>query len=279
MCGVQFPRTCSWGKNLLRYVLLYLVLYAGWGVLTPFLPAVLLLQGANPTQIGVILSAAIAVRLVATPAVGIMSDRLRMRRQVLAVQLGAAAVVALGYGAGRSFAALLLIGLGHAAVTGSIGPLPDAMAVPAARWANRSSTVARRLSRSGGRDYGIVRGAGAAGFIAGSAIAGPAIAAIGSPAVVLWLNAGLFTLAAAAALRVPLATPSYAEISPGKTEPQSGRLRAVLRIAVLRRLLLVSGLIQGSHAFYTAFGTLRWQSAGVSPNAIGLLWSISVAAE
>jgi PPP family 3-phenylpropionic acid transporter len=60
---------------------------------------------------------------------------------------------------------------------------------------------------------------------------------------------------------------------------QGAGLRTILRIPAFRRLLLVSGLIQGSHAFYTAFGTLRWQAAGVPPEAIGLLWSISVASE
>ena len=41
----------------------------------------------------------------------------------------------------------------------------------------------------------------------------------------------------------------------------------------------MSGLISGSHAFYAGFGTLRWQAAGLSAEAIGLLWSASVAAE
>jgi MFS transporter, PPP family, 3-phenylpropionic acid transporter len=41
----------------------------------------------------------------------------------------------------------------------------------------------------------------------------------------------------------------------------------------------VAGLISGSHAFYTGFGTLRWQAAGLTAEAIGLLWSVSVASE
>ncbi|MBK1662842.1 MFS transporter, partial [Paracraurococcus ruber] len=45
------------------------------------------------------------------------------------------------------------------------------------------------------------------------------------------------------------------------------------------RLLLVSGLVQGSHALYGAFATLRWQEAGLAPEAIGLLWAIAVGAE
>jgi len=44
-------------------------------------------------------------------------------------------------------------------------------------------------------------------------------------------------------------------------------------------LLLVSGLVQGSHAFYTGYAVLGWQAAGIAPGTIGLLWSLSVAAE
>ena len=56
-------------------------------------------------------------------------------------------------------------------------------------------------------------------------------------------------------------------------------MRALLAVPEFRRLLLVAGLISGSHAFYTGFGTLRWQAAGLTAEAIGLLWSVSVASE
>jgi PPP family 3-phenylpropionic acid transporter len=128
-----------------------------------------------------------------------------------------------------------------------------------------------------------VRGAGAAAFIASTAIAGPAIAAAGSPVAVLWLNAALFTLAAGAALLLPAPTRGAASRSAGcpgnEAAGRDGWLRALLRSPAFRRLLLVSGLIQGSHAFYAGFATLRWQAAGLWPEIIGLLWSVSVAAE
>jgi PPP family 3-phenylpropionic acid transporter len=56
-------------------------------------------------------------------------------------------------------------------------------------------------------------------------------------------------------------------------------LAAPLRIPAFRLLLPVSALIQASHAFYYAFGTLHWQAAGLSPGLIGVLWSIGVVAE
>ncbi len=61
--------------------------------------------------------------------------------------------------------------------------------------------------------------------------------------------------------------------------PPDGRWRALLAIPAFRGLLLVSGLIQGSLAFYSGFATLRWQAAGLGPEMIGLLWSVAVGSE
>ncbi|MBN9508193.1 MAG: MFS transporter [Alphaproteobacteria bacterium] len=246
------------------YVLLYGALYAGWGVLSPFLPAVLAGQGAGAEQIGLLLGLALAMRLLAMPAAGVLADRLRAPRQVLSALLAAAAGLALGFQMAEGFAGLLLVCLAHAVACGPLGPLPDALAVEAAR---------RR--QPGGRiDYGVVRGAGAAAFIAGTALTGPAIGSVGSLAGVLWANALCFALAAGIALRVPVA-PVAMSVGQVARSP----VRMVLRQSGFRRLLLVAGLIQGSHAFYGAFATLRWQAAGLSPGTIGLFWSVAVSAE
>jgi PPP family 3-phenylpropionic acid transporter len=261
------------------YVFLYAVLYGGWGVLSPFLPAVLAERGADAEQIGLLLGVGIAARLVSMPVAGALADWVEAPRQVLAVLLLASAALGLGYGLVPvgSAAVLLLVGLAQHAATGPLGPLPDALAVRA------FAANGPRRGR-GGFDYGVVRGAGAAAFIAGAALAGSAVEAAGSAAVVLWLNTGLFTLAAGAVFLLPRPAADGASLSPGapravEAAPSRGRLRTLLAIPAFRRLLLVSGLISGSHAFYTGFGTLRWQAAGIEAEAIGLLWSVSVAAE
>jgi MFS transporter, PPP family, 3-phenylpropionic acid transporter len=119
-------------NDLTAYLLLYVALYAGWGVLSPFLPAVLADLGATPGQIGLLLAVGLAARLVSMPAAGALADRLGAPRQVLAVLLLVAAALSLGYPLVGGFAALLLLGLAHAAAQGPLGPLPDAMAVQAA---------------------------------------------------------------------------------------------------------------------------------------------------
>ena len=59
---------------LTAYLLLYTALYAGWGVLSPFLPAVLAGRGATAEQIGLLLAAGIAMRLVSTPLAGALAE-------------------------------------------------------------------------------------------------------------------------------------------------------------------------------------------------------------
>ena len=79
-------------------------------------------------------------------------------------------------------------------------------------------------------------------------------------------------MAAAGAALIAPAVPSVPK-SPG-----AGFLK-LLRIPALRRLMLVSALLQGSHALYYGFGTLHWQAAGLGAGLIGALWATGVVAE
>lgn len=89
--------------------------------------------------------------------------------------------------------------------------------------------------------------------------------AAGSPLVVVWINAGFFVLAARSALLPQPAAPRQERV------PGSGPVLALLRLPAFRRLLLISGLIQRSHAFYAGFAVLGWQAPGIGPGSIGLL--------
>lgn len=244
-----------------RYHLLYLALFLGWGVLSPFLPAVLAGQGAGPEEIGLILGAGIAARLVATPLAGMLADRWAAPRAALAACLLLAALATLGYGTATGLGGLLLVGLLQHAATGPVGPLPDALAVRAA------TAPGLRL------DYGRLRALGSAAFVAGTALAGLAVAAAGEPGVVLWLHAACFLAAAGAtfALPVPPAGPMPSH--------RVGALRPLLALPDFRLLLAACALISGSHALQTGYATIHWQRAGLGAEVIGLLWALSVAAE
>ena len=257
-----------------RYLLLFVLLFLGWGVLSPLLPAVLVEQGAASSQVALLLGLGVALRLVVMPLAGALADRLGAPRQLLAAALFGAALSVLGYTFAWGLGPLLLVGIAHALATAPVGPLPDALAVREA-----ASTEAGRPRLN----YGMVRGAGAAAFILASLGAGKAAELAGTPGIVLWLNALFFGLAAFAALGLPrpaaaIAAP-LAEASPALSGRGRRAIAAALDVPGFRRLLLVSGLIQGSHAFYAGYAVLSWQAVGLGPFAVNALWSLSVVAE
>ena len=238
-----------------RFLLLYGTLFAGFGAASPFLPSLLQERGLQPSGIGTVLACGTAVRLLAGPAGCRVADRLGLRRPVLALLTAAAAAVALGYLLPGGLPTLLAVSVLHASLLAPLVPLADALSVEAAP-----------------DRYGWIRGAGSAAFILGSNVAGQAVATTGLPSI-LWLNAGLLAVAAAAALAVPDAVAEPAPPGP------AGSPLALLRLPGFLRLMLVAALIQGSHALHDGFEVLRWTAAGIGPRTAGLLWSEAVLAE
>ncbi|MBV8738723.1 MAG: MFS transporter, partial [Alphaproteobacteria bacterium] len=95
----------------------------------------------------------------------------------------------------------------------------------------------------------------------------------------VWLNAALLAATAFAARFVPVLLPAE-DVTRSATGDGAVRgFGALLRLKIYRRIMLVAALILGSHAMHDSFAVIRWEAAGVSPAAVGLLWSLSVAAE
>lgn len=240
-----------------RFLLVYAALYAGYGLTTPFLPALLAERGLGPTEVGLVLAAGTGIRLVAGPLAGRVADRLAAGRGVLALCAALSGLSALLYLAGHGFTGLLLAGLAHAAATAPLAPLADALAIPASK--------ASRFA------YGTVRGAGSAAFIAGTLAGGQVVGALGLAALPV-AGALAFAGLAGATFRLPAAgTAAGAPVTTG-----AGSL---LRSAAFRRLVAVAALVIGSHAVHDAFAVIRWRAAGLSPATASLLWAEAVAAE
>jgi MFS family permease len=68
---------------LSRYLTLYAALYAGFGVLSPYLPSLLESRDLRPEAIALVLAAGSAVRLAAGPAAGRLADRLDASKVIL----------------------------------------------------------------------------------------------------------------------------------------------------------------------------------------------------
>lgn len=240
---------------LLRYLLLYGAVFLAFGVASPFFPAFLQSRGLTVQEVGYVLGLGTAVRIGAGPLGGWLADRAAAPRLVLAAFLAWAGVVALAYVPSEGLLLLGALSLLHAATLAPVTPVTDALAI-----------------RTGGFPYGWVRGAGSAAFIAGTALSGQTVAAVGLSGI-LWSNAGFLLLACVAAVLLPTAPPAP------RPAREPGALAALLAVPGFLRLLAISALVLGSHALHDGFEVIRWSAAGIGPELAGLLWAEAVAAE
>jgi PPP family 3-phenylpropionic acid transporter len=253
-------------NGLLRFVALFALMYAAFGVSSPFMPAFFERRGLSPEQIGILFGVGTAIRLVAGPLVGRIADLTQALRAVLAICALLAGMVALGLLSAPVFAPLLLTSLFHAAALAPTTTLADALALSAAQ---------PRHARPG-FEYGWVRGTGSAVFVIGTLISGQVVESLGLASIIV-LQAALLVAASSAAALVP---------NPGRREPVTATdptapvgVVALLGMPVFRRVMLLSALVLGSHAMHDTFAVIRWRAAGVTPTVVSVLWSESVAAE
>ena len=251
---------------LIAYLSLFAALYAGFGVQSPYLPALLKAHGVGPEVLGVMLAAGTAIRLAAGPIAGRLADRFHTTKLVFAGCAAVAALAALGYLPATGFWPLLAVTLLQASALAPLAPLGDTLALAAA--------TPRERGGGPGFDYGWVRGAGSAAFILGSVVSGQAIDRFGL-AVIVWLNAALLALAALLARRMP----QLPRPEPRAASRDDRGIGELLRLAAFQRVVLVAAIILGSHALHDSFAVIRWQSAGIDAGTVGLLWFESVAAE
>lgn len=249
-------------SHLTDFVVLYVLLYGAFGAASPFLPAYIEERGIPAELIGVVFGAGTAIRLISAPIAGRIADGTHALRLVLAVCAVGTALAATGYLGAGSFWPLLAVSILHATALAPTTNLADALAL-----------VSSRRATPHGFEYGWVRGAGSAAFIVASIIAGWAIASQGL-SVVIWMQALLLLTVPLALTRVPPVEPKAER----ETITRSGILE-LLRLRDFRLVVLVAALILGSHALHDTFSVIRWRAAGISPQAISLLWSLSVAAE
>ena len=239
-----------------RLLLLFAVVYAGFGAQSPFLTTLLSTRGLSPEIIGLVIAAGGIIRLVEVPLLARRADATRNVRWMLAGACAAAAVAALVYAAPVAGWPLVPVALAQAAALAPIAPFADAIAISAAERA--------------GFAYGAVRGVGSGAFVLATLAAG-ALANTFGWIVTAFAQALLLGVAAPLAAR----TPEPAAQGP----PQDVSWRKLLAIAPFRQIIAIAALVLGSHALHDGFAIIYWTKAGVSPRAAGFLWSESVAAE
>jgi MFS transporter, PPP family, 3-phenylpropionic acid transporter len=240
-----------------RFLFLYGTMFAAFGVASPFLPALFHERGLGPSEVGAVLAAGTAIRLIIGPVISRLADRLGKHRHILAVSLALAAAIAFGYDLPGRFTIFLIVTVAQASALAPIVPIADAMTLAAA---------------PGRFQYGWVRGAASAAFVVGSVSAGQVVAATSLGGIV-WMNGTILALAAVAALRLPQ------NALDRRVAPRQANVRVLLAVPGFLPLMALAALVLSSHAMHDGFEVLRWEAGGIGPGTAGLLWSEGVLAE
>lgn len=239
-------------------IVLFTLLYASFGSLSPFLPPLLQSRGLPPEVIGAVIGAGVIVRMAVTPALGRAADGRHAVCQALAGACLCSALAAALYAAPLAGTALIALALAQAAALAPTAPFADASAVSAAA--------------RGGFSYGRIRGFGSAAYILGSLGAGALAERLGAAAPAL-AQAALIALAALAALRAPEPAQSGGAATP------TLRWSDLFANRTFSRAVVIAALALGSHALHDGFAIIYWAKAGISPSIAAALWSESVASE
>jgi MFS transporter, PPP family, 3-phenylpropionic acid transporter len=251
------------------FLAVYALLYAAFGVQSPFLPALLRDQGLRADEIGIVLAASTAVRVLAGPAVGHGADRRRLHTFALCACALVAALASLGYVAIHGFGGLPIVGLAHAAMLAPFVPISDALAITAARQSEAGEN--KRF------EYGWLRASGSAAFIAGTVLSGLGADHAGL-ASIIWISGSFLVAGGIAALMLPGLDGSHTG-SRGSRASALHDWALLLQLAAFRRILVIAALVEGRHALNDTFVVIRWRSAGVSLTTISFLWSEAVLSE
>ena len=258
------PRAESGVAFAVRLAVFYGVVFLLIGGFLPYFAVWLDGRGLGPSEIAIIVAAPLFVRVFITPVISFVADRLGDRRLVLILLAWGTLLASLTFTQVAQFWTMLIASTFFALFWTSIMPLAEAMAM--------------RGVREGGLDYGRMRLWGSLTFIIATTGAGLAIQRWGS-------EAALATFISAA-----VAIVLGAHFLPRNTKRRPSRNRAITPIRVADAVMLVrspqfllfllaTSAVQAGHAVYYVFGSLHWQSLGISTGIIGLLWAVGVIAE
>ncbi len=258
MSGVASDRAFA-----VRMALFYGALFVVYGMHTPYMPVWLDWRGLSAAEISAVMAAPFFLRLLITPVVALAADRNGNHRRILIALAWISAGIALALSHAAAFWPILALAVPLVICNSTIMPLTE--------------TVAMSGVRRFGADYGRMRLWGSLTFIAASFAGGLAVAQYGGGAGIWLIFAGcVVTVLAAHLLPDPPRDVTQKIYAPFWSAAEPAML---LKQPVFLAFLAAAGLIQAAHATFLTFGTLIWQSQGLSGGWIGALWAIGVFAE
>ncbi|WP_378950763.1 MFS transporter [Mesorhizobium sp. ANAO-SY3R2] len=246
----------------LRMSLLFAALFLPMGVHLPYFPLWLEVEGFDPEQIAIILSAPMFLRVITTPLISAMADRAKDRANVFICLAALALLLSLGYFLEPGYLTVLAVSLALAVVWTPHAPIADSMAL----------SGVRRF----GSDYAAMRIWGSISFLGGSLAAGFILSRSGAGAVPAIISAGLLGCIAVSFVIPRLGRPrralQHASMGAQQASPKLfSRYFLVMAAAI--------GVLVASHGFLYGFVSIYWKSLGISETVVGLLWSWAVVTE
>jgi len=238
--------------------------FLAFGVIVPYFPVWLNAKGLSPIEISTITAAPLFVRVLVTPAVGMLADRLGNHRLVILALAWSGLVLALVVSSLVGFWPILIVGVSMLLAMGTMLPLIETVAVAGVRTA--------------GLDYGRMRLWGSITFILANFAGGVLIEALGG-GFGIWLIAFGAALTIGAAYLLPAPEPGARAAARARTHWRLSFPARLLRSPPFLLFLVAIGCIHGAHATFYTFGALHWQSQGLSAVWVGTLWAIGVTAE
>jgi PPP family 3-phenylpropionic acid transporter len=251
-----------------RISLFFAALFIAYGVIVPYFPVWLNARELTPVEISIITAMPLFVRVLFTPCVGMIADRVGNYRLVIVTLAWSALALVLALSVLSGFWPILAVGVAFLLCIGTMLPLIETVAVTGVRTA--------------GLDYGRMRLWGSITFIVGNFAGGVLIEALGG-SFGIWLIASSAAITLAAAHLLPVPPPSAARQASSPAHWRvSWRMSFPVRLLNSPTFLLflaAIGCIHGAHATFYTFGALHWQSQGLSAAWVGTLWAIGVIAE
>lgn len=244
-----------------RIALIFGAIFLPLGVHLPYFPLWLEAQGFRAEEIGTILAAPMFLRVITTPMITALRDRARDRANVLVAITAISFLLSFGYFLPPTYGLVLAVSVVLAVFWTPQSPLADSLAL----------SGVRRF----GSSYSKMRIWGSLTFLAGSFIGGLILALAGTQAVPVMITAGLAGVLAAVVAAPRLGTPRKASplsVTEFHTAPKLFSRYFLLFVAGV-------GIINASHGFLFAFGSIHWKDMGIGDGTIGILWAWSIVAE
>jgi MFS transporter, PPP family, 3-phenylpropionic acid transporter len=238
--------------------LFYGTLFGLAGTHLPFFPVWLRAIGLEPYWIGIISAVPAVTRFTVLPLVTGLAERRHALRGALVLT---AFATALGFA---------LIATQHLPV-----PIFLAYVATCCLWTPMvplTDAYALRGVVRHGLNYGRLRLWGSVAFVVGALACGLLVDTIASWWLI-WVIVAVAGLGAAASLVLQPLDDS------GKAAAADHDNDALLRRGGFLAIIIAGALIQASHAAYYAFGSITWQSQGLSGLTIAGLWALGVFAE